>query len=105
MMIVQKSPTLVEPIPYGQEGSYGGNKEGVIINEQAISYLRSALSSGGAHGSEFVGPHRYPLYPNKNQRVKPQPTRRPITLSQEYVDRHNSKLIDAGDYPNLLDLH
>ena len=56
--------------------------------------LREALSSG-VYAGQFAGPHRAPLYPHTGK-VKPTPTRRPIVLSQEYIDNLNTHLIGAG---------
>lgn len=56
--------------------------------------LREALSSG-VYAGQFTGPHRSPLYPHSGK-VKPTPTRRPVVLSQEYIDNLNAYLIGAG---------
>jgi hypothetical protein len=58
--------------------------------------LREALSSG-VYAGQFTGPHRSPLYPHSGK-VKPTPTRRPVVLSQEYIDNLNAHLIGAGIY-------
>lgn len=56
--------------------------------------LREALGSG-VYAGQFTGPHRSPLHPHSGK-VKPTPTRRPVVLSQEYIDNLNAHLIGAG---------
>jgi hypothetical protein len=99
-----KTPTLVQPLPYGHThtGSGNANKDGITVNEIAIHMLREALSSG-VYAGQFAGPHRSPLYPHTGK-VKPTPTRRPVVLSQEYIDNLNTHLIGAG-FPGLNGLY
>lgn len=94
--ISQKSPTLVQPASY--EHYHGGpsDKNGITVNDKAVEALRRALQSG-IYAGEFEGPHRSPLYPIRG-RVKPTPTRRPITLSQEYIDNLDHQLVHAGTF-------
>lgn len=56
--------------------------------------LRDALTNG-VYAGQFHGPHRAPLYPHSGK-VKPSPTKRPIVLSQEYIDTLNTQLVGAG---------
>ena len=58
--------------------------------------LRDALSTG-VYAGQFAGPHRAPLYPHSGK-VKPSPTRRPVVLSQEYIDTLNTQLVGAGKF-------
>lgn len=99
-----KTPTLVQPVPHGHPHASTGNpnKDGITVNEVAIHMLREALSSG-VYAGQFTGPHRSPLYPHSGK-IKPTPTRRPIVLSQEYIDTLNTHLIGAG-FPGLNGLY
>jgi hypothetical protein len=72
------------------------------LNLQALTAFREALGAG-IYAGAFVGPHRAPLYPHLDK-VKPIPTRRPIILSQEYIDTLNTKLTHAG-LPGLTGLY
>lgn len=94
--MLKKTPTLVQPVPHGHPHASTGNpnKDGITVNEVAIHMLREALSSG-VYAGQFTGPHRSPLYPHSGK-IKPTPTRRPIVLSQEYIDTLNTHLIGAG---------
>jgi len=88
---------LVQPIPYGHAHTAISNSpdgNGININEHAIQQLRQALSHG-IYAGQFAGPHRAPLYPQSGK-VKHQPTRRPVVLSQEYIDLLDHQLIGAG---------
>lgn len=90
-------------MPYGDHSPHGsgpGDKNGVSVNEHAISQLREALSATGIYANQFTGPHRAPLYPHHGK-VKPTPTRRPIVLSQEYIDTLNTQLVGAGQLASL----
>ena len=93
-MVWQKTPTLVEPIPHEHIREHHTlDKGGVIVNERALSSLREALTTG-IYSKDFIGPHRAPLYPYNGR--KPSPTRRPITLSQEYIDNLDNQLVHRG---------
>ena len=100
----QKAPTLVQPLSHGGAAPYAGpsDKNGVTLNLQALTAFREALGAG-IYAGAFVGPHRSPLYPHLGK-VKPIPTRRPIILSQEYIDTLNTQLTHAG-LPGLTGLY
>jgi len=97
----EKTPTLVHPVPYEHIHDQGtGHKH--EINEGALNRLREALRTG-VYRDEFTGPHRSPLNPH-HFKTKPSPTRRPIVLSQAYIDDINTKLVYGG-YPSLSGLY
>lgn len=87
---------MVQPASYEQYHGGPSDKNGITVNEKAVEALRRALQ-GGIYAGQFEGPHRSPLYPIKSK-VKPTPTRRPITLSQEYIDHLDHQLVDAGKF-------
>lgn len=94
---MQKTPTLVQPVPYGHAHSAVSNspdKNGININENALQQLRQALRHG-VYAGQFNGPHLAPLYPQTGK-IKYSPTRRPVVLSQEYIDTLDTNLIGAG---------
>jgi len=95
-MIWQKTPTLVEPIPHKNIRKHHTlDKGGVTVNERAISRLREALASG-IYQNDLISPHRTSLHSLGGRKTSP--TRRPILLSQEYIDSLDRQLIHRGVY-------
>ncbi|XP_065573256.1 uncharacterized protein LOC136035403 [Artemia franciscana] len=82
----QKSITSVRPLPYPQSSiPIPHSKNGKYIPEAAFARLREALSTGRYSGY-FVAPHLKAPEALLPGGAKPLPTRRPVILSQEYLN-------------------